>query len=44
MAVLSGVDAPKPAPSDLHGGRTLFEIARSRASSQPRCAASSPIP
>src|ERR1700730_2119396 len=28
MAVLSGVDAPKPAPSDLHGGRTLFEIAR----------------
>src|SRR5271156_4754008 len=31
MAVLSGVDAPKPAPSDLHGGRPLFEIAR-----QPR--------
>src|ERR1700704_4604604 len=23
MAVLSGVDAPKPAPSDLHGGRPL---------------------
>ncbi len=31
MAVLSGVDAPKPAPADLHGGRPLFEIAR-----QPR--------
>src|SRR3954454_18777916 len=31
MAVLSGVDAPKPAPSDLHGGRRLFMIAR-----QPR--------
>src|SRR5258708_32912434 len=31
MAVLSGVDAPKPAPSDLHGGRPLFTIAR-----QPR--------
>jgi len=31
MAVLSGVDAPKPMPSDLHGGRPLFEIAR-----QPR--------
>jgi MFS family permease len=31
MAVLSGVDAPKPAPSDLHGGRPLFIIAR-----QPR--------
>jgi len=31
MAVLLGVDAPKPAPSDLHGGRPLFEIAR-----QPR--------
>jgi MFS family permease len=31
MAVLSGVDAPKPAPSDLRGGRPLFEIAR-----QPR--------
>jgi MFS family permease len=31
MAVLIGVDAPKPAPSDLHGGRPLFEIAR-----QPR--------
>jgi MFS family permease len=31
MAVLVGVDAPKPAPSDLHGGRPLFEIAR-----QPR--------
>src|ERR1700727_3107018 len=28
MAVLVGVDAPKPAPSDLHGGRPLFEIAR----------------
>src|SRR3984893_10459921 len=31
MAILSGVDAPKPAASDFHGGRTLFEIAR-----QPR--------
>jgi len=31
MAVLVGVDAPKPAPADLHGGRRLFEIAR-----QPR--------
>jgi MFS family permease len=31
MAVLSGVDAPKPAPSDLHGGRPLSVIAR-----QPR--------
>src|ERR1700733_6687848 len=31
MAVLSGVDAPKPAPSDLHGGRPLSEIVR-----QPR--------
>src|SRR5471032_2318507 len=31
MVVLAGVDAPKPAPADLHGGRPLFEIAR-----QPR--------
>ena len=31
MAVLVGVDAPKPVPADLHGGRPLFEIAR-----QPR--------
>jgi MFS family permease len=31
MIVLSGVDAPKPAPADLHGGRPLFVIAR-----QPR--------
>ncbi len=31
MAVLTGVDAPKPAPSDLHGGRPLLEIVR-----QPR--------
>jgi len=31
MAVLSGVDAPKPVPSDLHGGRPLFDIVR-----QPR--------
>ena len=31
MAVLWGVDAPMPAPSDMHGGRPLFEIAR-----QPR--------
>jgi MFS family permease len=28
LLVLSGVDAPKPAPSDLHGGRPLFEIVR----------------
>ena len=25
MAVLWGVDAPKPAPSDMHGGRPLFD-------------------
>src|SRR5262245_19698895 len=31
MAVLSGVDAPKPEAADLHGGRPLLEIAR-----QPR--------
>ena len=31
MAVLAGVDAPKPALADLHGGRPLFEIVR-----QPR--------
>jgi MFS family permease len=31
MAILSGVDAPKPSPADLHGGRPLFEIVR-----QPR--------
>lgn len=31
MAVLSGVDAPKPAPADLTGGRPLVEIA-----TQPR--------
>src|ERR1700684_1048891 len=31
MAVLAGVDAPRPAPSDLHGGRPLVEIVR-----QPR--------
>jgi MFS family permease len=31
MAILSGVDAPKPAPSDLHGGRPLLNIVR-----QPR--------
>src|SRR4030088_1457164 len=31
MAVLAGVDAAKPAPADLHGGRPLFEIVR-----QPR--------
>ena len=31
MAVLAGVDAPKPAPSDLHGGRPLVDIVR-----QPR--------
>src|ERR1700738_5071590 len=28
MAVLSGVDAPKPAPSDLAGGRRLFASSR----------------
>jgi MFS family permease len=28
MIVLSGVDAPKPAAADLHGGRPLFQIAR----------------
>src|SRR5246127_1384621 len=31
MAILTGVDAPRPAPSDLHLGRPLLEIAR-----QPR--------
>ena len=31
MAVLAGVDAPRPLPADLAGGRPLFEIAR-----QPR--------
>jgi predicted MFS family arabinose efflux permease len=31
MAVLLGVDAPKPAPADFHGGRPLLEIVR-----QPR--------
>ncbi|MDB5624546.1 MAG: transporter [Tardiphaga sp.] len=31
MAVLAGVDAPRPAPADLTGGRPLIEIAR-----QPR--------
>jgi MFS family permease len=31
MAILSGVDAPKPGPADLHGGRPLIEIVR-----QPR--------
>src|SRR5215472_12437109 len=31
MDILAGVDAPKPAPSDLHGGRPLLEIVR-----QPR--------
>ena len=31
MAILSGVDAPKPKPADLHGGRPLLEIVR-----QPR--------
>jgi MFS family permease len=31
MAVLAGVDAPKPAPFALHGGRPLLEIVR-----QPR--------
>ncbi len=31
MAVLAGIDASRPAPSDLHGGRPLFRIVR-----QPR--------
>ena len=31
MAILSGVDAPRPAASDLHGGRPLRDIVR-----QPR--------
>jgi MFS family permease len=31
MAILAGVDAPKPAPADIHGGRPLLEIVR-----QPR--------
>jgi MFS family permease len=31
MAIVAGVDAPKPAPSDLRRGRPLFEIVR-----QPR--------
>jgi predicted MFS family arabinose efflux permease len=31
MAILFGVDAPKPAPSDTHGARPLFAIVR-----QPR--------
>jgi MFS family permease len=31
MAILAGVDAPRPAAADLHGGRKLLEIAR-----QPR--------
>src|SRR6266436_1208806 len=31
MAIVAGVEAPKPAPSDFHGGRPLFEIVR-----QPR--------
>src|SRR5438445_2831103 len=31
MVIVAGVDAPKPAPSDLHGGRPLWTIAR-----QPR--------
>ena len=28
MAVLAGIDAPRPAPSDLHGGRPLLTIVR----------------
>jgi len=31
MAILAGVDAPRPAQADLHAGRPLFEISR-----QPR--------
>jgi MFS family permease len=31
MGILAGVDMPKPAPADLHGGRPLLEIVR-----QPR--------
>jgi predicted MFS family arabinose efflux permease len=30
MAILAGVDAPKPAPSDLHGGRPLLDIVRQK--------------
>ena len=30
MAILVGVDAPRPAAADLHGGRPLFEIVRQR--------------
>lgn len=26
MAIVAGVDAPKPSPADLHGGRPLLEI------------------
>src|ERR1700722_13737392 len=28
MAVLAGIDAPRPAPADLHGGRPLLELVR----------------
>src|SRR3954447_4744388 len=31
MGIVAGVDMPKPAPADLHGGRPLLQIAR-----QPR--------
>src|ERR1700759_3635019 len=31
MAIVAGIDLPKPAPADLHGGRPLAEIVR-----QPR--------
>ena len=43
MAILAGVDAPKPAPADLHGGRPLYEIVGNRGLSLPPSAASSPI-
>jgi hypothetical protein len=43
MAVVAGVDAPKPAAADLNGGRPLFQIARSRDLSRRRFAAWCPI-
>ena len=44
MVVLSGVDAPKPAAADMHGGRPLSRSRGSRVSSRPHCAVSLPIP
>ena len=43
MAVLSGVDAPKPAPPICTAAGRCSRSRGSRASSPPRCAASSPI-